>query len=59
MALAEVPRMTHSVRDEVKVVDSKVESVEGKVVEDIGDKVRCIDEKVQLEQHGAVPPSQP
>ena len=34
MALAENLRITHSVRDEVKVVDGKVEHVE-----DVGDKV--------------------
>ena len=33
MALAEVLRVTHSVRDEVKVVDGKVESMEDSVVE--------------------------
>ena len=52
MALAEVLRMTHGVRDEVKIVDGKVESVEDKV-EDIGDKVQCIDEKVQVVINGA------
>ncbi|KAH9028626.1 hypothetical protein EDB85DRAFT_2291206, partial [Lactarius pseudohatsudake] len=40
MALAEVLRITHDVRDEVKVVDGKVAEV--------GDKVQCIDEKVQI-----------
>ena len=41
MALAEVLKITHSVRDEVKVVDGKVERVEDKV-EDIGDKVQVV-----------------
>ena len=36
MALAEVLRITDNVRDEVKVVDGKVESVEDKV-----DEVKC------------------
>ncbi|KAH9173916.1 hypothetical protein EDB89DRAFT_1904867 [Lactarius sanguifluus] len=40
MALAEVLRITHDVRDEVKVVDGKVAEV--------GDKVQCVDEKVQI-----------
>ncbi|KAH9077572.1 hypothetical protein EDB83DRAFT_2285598 [Lactarius deliciosus] len=40
MALAEVLRITNSVRDEVNVVD-------GKVV-DVGDKVQCVDERVQI-----------
>ena len=35
MALAEVLRITHSVRDEVKVVDGKVEGVRDSV-EDMG-----------------------
>ena len=38
MAVAENLRITHSVRDEVKVVDGKVEDV-GDKVEEIGDKV--------------------
>ena len=45
MAVAENLRITHSVRNEVKVVDGKVE--------DIGDKVRCVDEKVQVVIEGA------
>ncbi|KAH9169397.1 hypothetical protein EDB89DRAFT_2099004 [Lactarius sanguifluus] len=45
MALAEVLRITHSVRDEVEVVD-------GKVV-DVGDKVQRVDEKVQIAIDGA------
>jgi len=60
MALAEVLRITHSVRDEVKVVDGKVESVDDKVeeigdkVKDIGDQVQCVDEKVQVVTDGAL-----
>src|SRR6266702_1335384 len=66
MALTEVLRITHSVRDEVKVVDGKVESMDDKVedmgdkvedigdkVGDIGDKVQCVDEKVQVVIDGA------
>ena len=45
MAVAENLRVTHSVRDEVNVVDGKVERVEGKV-EDVGDKVEEIGDKV-------------
>ena len=44
MALAEVLRVTHSVRDGVKVVENKVES-RGDRIED---NVRCVDEKVQV-----------
>ena len=53
MAVAENLRVTHSVRDEVKMVDGKVESVGGKIedvrdkVEDIGDKVEDIGDKVE------------
>ncbi|KAH8986992.1 hypothetical protein EDB86DRAFT_3245962, partial [Lactarius hatsudake] len=47
MALAEILRITHSVREEVEVVDGKVEST-GDKVGDIDDKVQCIDEKVQV-----------
>ncbi|KAF8274642.1 hypothetical protein EI94DRAFT_1712774 [Lactarius quietus] len=53
MALAEVLRITHSVRDEVKVVDGKVENVGGKVVDmggkvaDMGDKVEDVGKKVE------------
>ncbi|SRR6266702_3070093 len=60
MALTEVLRITHSVRDEVKVVDGKVESMDDKVedlgdkVEDIGDKVQCVDDKVQVVIDGAL-----
>ena len=46
MAVAENLRITHSVRDEVKVVDGKVERVEDKV-EDVGDKVEDIGVKVK------------
>ena len=54
MALAEVLKIKHNVRDEVKVVDGKVESVGDKVkdigdnVEEMNDRVQCIDEKVQV-----------
>ena len=44
MALAEVMRVTQSVRDGVKVVENKVES-RGDRLED---KVQCVDEKVQV-----------
>jgi hypothetical protein len=53
MALAEVLRITHDIRDEVKVVDGKVESVDDKVddlgvkVEDIGGKVEDICDNVE------------
>ncbi|KAH9037398.1 hypothetical protein EDB83DRAFT_1749952 [Lactarius deliciosus] len=40
MALAEVLRVTNSVRDEVNVVDGRVA--------DVGDKVQRVDEKVQI-----------
>ena len=43
MALAEILRITNSVRREVKVVENKVENTGDKVA----DKVRCVDEKVQ------------
>ena len=45
MALAEVLRIAHNVRDEVKVVDGKVEN--------IGDKVQGVDDKVQVVIDGA------
>ena len=54
MANAEVLRITHSIREEVKIVDGKVVRVDDKVdavgnkVEDVGDKVENIDEKVQV-----------
>jgi hypothetical protein len=41
IALAEVLRITNSIRGEVKVVDGKVEIVEHKV-EDIGDRVQDV-----------------
>ena len=59
MALAEVLRITHNVRDEVKVVDCKVERMEDKVevigdkVEVMGDQLQCVDEKVQVVIDGA------
>jgi hypothetical protein len=59
LALAEVMRITHSIRDEVKVVNGKVESVENKVVDMgnkvdvVGDNVGAIDEKVQVVIEGA------
>ena len=45
MALAEVLRVTHNVRDEVKVIDGKVDNV--------GDKVQGVDDKVQVVIEGA------
>ncbi len=45
MALAEVLRITHSVHDEVKVVDGKVA--------DVGDKVQSVDQRVQIVMDGA------
>jgi methyl-accepting chemotaxis protein len=53
MAHAEVLRITHSIRNEVKIVDGKVERVEGKVegvgdkVEEVGDKVEGVGDKVE------------
>jgi hypothetical protein len=60
MAHAEVLRITHSIRDEVKIVDGKVEGVDDKVdgvggkveevgskVEDVGDKVEGVGDKVE------------
>ena len=47
MAVAENLRIAHSVRDEVKVVDGKVERVEDKV-EDVGDKVEVIGDKLEV-----------
>ena len=46
MALSEVLRLTHSVRDEVKVVDNKVERVGDKVA-DMGDEVADVGDKVE------------
>ena len=51
MAHAELLRITHSIRNEVKIVDNKVDRVEDKVEEvgdKVGDKVRCVGEKVQV-----------
>ncbi|KAH9164382.1 hypothetical protein EDB89DRAFT_2078084 [Lactarius sanguifluus] len=45
MALAEVLKITHIVRDDLKVVDGKVENIDGKV-EDVGDKVDDVGDKV-------------
>ena len=59
MANAEVLRIAHSIRDEVKIVDGKVERVDDKVdavgnkVEDVGGKVEGVDEKVQVVIDGA------
>ncbi|KAH8990842.1 hypothetical protein EDB92DRAFT_729072 [Lactarius akahatsu] len=59
MALLEMLRIMHSVRDEVKVVNGNVGSMGNKVedmgdkVEGIGDKVVCVDEKVQVVINGA------
>ncbi|KAF8263290.1 hypothetical protein EI94DRAFT_1741234 [Lactarius quietus] len=53
MALAEVLKITHDVRDEVREVDGKVASVQDKVgdvgdkVADMGDKVEDIDDNVE------------
>ena len=49
MVLAEVLRVTHNVRDNVKVVESEVERTGNKVE----NKVRCVDEKVQVVIDGA------
>ena len=46
MANAEVLRITHNIRNEVKIVDGKVERVEDKV-EDVGDKVEGVGDKVE------------
>ena len=63
MALAEMLRITHNIRDEVKIVDGKVERVENKVedvghkvgnkVEGVGDKVEEVGDKVQVVIDGA------
>ena len=59
MAHVEVLRITHNIRNEVKVVDGKVGKVEDKVegvgnrVEEVADRVRCVDDKVQLVINGA------
>ena len=52
MANAEVLRIAHSIHDEVKIVNGKVEEV-GDKVGDVGDKVECVDEKVQVVIDGA------
>ena len=52
MATAEVLRITHSIRDGVKIVDGKVGEVVDKVG-DVGDKVQCVDDKVQVVIDGA------
>ena len=52
MANAEVLRIAHSIRDEVKIVNGKVDEV-GDKVGDVGDKVKCVDEKVQVVIDGA------
>jgi uncharacterized protein YoxC len=46
LALAEVLMITHDARDDLNVVDGKVESVEDKV-EGIGDQVKGMDNKVE------------
>ena len=45
MAHAETLRITHSIRNEVKVVDGKVGEV--------GEQVQCVDDKVQVVIDGA------
>ncbi|KAH8988181.1 hypothetical protein EDB86DRAFT_2060394 [Lactarius hatsudake] len=45
MALAEVLKITHIVRDDLKVVDGKVENIDGKV-EGVGNKVNDVGNKV-------------
>ena len=52
MANAELLRITHSIREEVKIVDGKVERVDDKV-DAVGDKVEGVDEKVQVVIDGA------
>ena len=55
MALAEVLGITYNIRDEVKVVNCKMESVEARVEDvrdEIGNKVQCVDEKVQAVING-------
>ncbi|KAF8264628.1 hypothetical protein EI94DRAFT_1738011 [Lactarius quietus] len=46
MALAEVLKITHDVRDEVREVDGKVENVQDKV-DDIGDKVADVGDRIE------------
>jgi hypothetical protein len=45
MALSEVLRITHGIRDEVKVVDGKVESTSNDV-KDIADEVQRVNDNV-------------
>jgi hypothetical protein len=45
MAHAEVLRLAHSIRDGVNIVDGKVG--------DVGDKVQCVDDRVQVVIEGA------
>ena len=45
MANAEVLRLAHDIRDGIKIVDGKVEQV--------GSKVQCVDDKVQVVIDGA------
>ena len=52
MANAEVLKIAHSIRDEVKIVDGKVERVDDKV-DAVGGKVEGVDEKVQVVIDGA------
>jgi hypothetical protein len=47
MALAEVLKISHCIRDEVKAEDI------GDKVEDVIDKVQCVDERVQVVLTGA------
>ena len=47
MANAEVLRITHNIRDNVKIIDGRVEEV-GDKVGDVGNKVQCVDDKVQV-----------
>ena len=56
MAHAEVLRITHSIRNEVKIVDGKVDRVEDKVEEvggKVGSQVQSVDEKIQVVIDGA------
>jgi hypothetical protein len=65
IAHAEVLRITHGIRKEVKIVDGKAEKVEDKVeevgdkVEDIGDRVQCVDDKIRVVIDGALRLSSP
>jgi uncharacterized protein YoxC len=59
IAHVEVLRIAHSIRDEVKIVDGKVEGVDDKVegvgdkVEEVSDKVEDLGDKVQVAIDGA------